>query len=99
TPVSLESHKIGVARLSERLFNSDPPEAEEIDALESYLADQLDPMLSEFRRHGVRRVIGTSGTLLNLIAIAGHLRGEPPDLHLNNFAVNAGEISKVRRLL
>jgi len=99
TPVSLESHKIGVARLSERLFSNDPPEPEEIDALESHLADQLDPMLSEFRGHGVRRVVGTSGTLLNLIAIAGHLRGEPPDLHLNNFAVTASEIAKVRRLL
>jgi exopolyphosphatase/guanosine-5'-triphosphate,3'-diphosphate pyrophosphatase len=98
-PVSLESHKIGVARLSERMFSNDPPEADEIDKLEAYLADQLDPMLSEFRRHGVRRVVGTSGTLLNLIAIAGHQRGEPPDLHLNNFAVTAAEIAKVRRLL
>jgi exopolyphosphatase/guanosine-5'-triphosphate,3'-diphosphate pyrophosphatase len=98
-PVSLDSHKIGVARLSERLFSGDPPEAEEIKALEAHLADQLDAMLAEFRGHGVRRVVGTSGTLLNLIAIAGHLRGEPPDRHLNNFAVSAGEISKVRRLL
>jgi exopolyphosphatase/guanosine-5'-triphosphate,3'-diphosphate pyrophosphatase len=98
-PVSLDSHKIGVARLSERLFNSDPPESDEIDALEAHLANQLDPMLGEFRGRGVRRVIGTSGTLLNLVAIAGHLRGEPPDLHLNNFSVSSGEIAKVRRLL
>jgi exopolyphosphatase/guanosine-5'-triphosphate,3'-diphosphate pyrophosphatase len=98
-PVSLESHKIGVARLSERLFSADPPEAEEIDALEAYLGDQLDPMLGEFRRHGVRRVVGTSGTMLNLIAIAGHMRGEPPELHLNNFAVTPAEIAKVRRTL
>jgi len=98
-PVSLESHKIGVARLSERLFHNDPPDPEEIDALEAYLADQLDPMLGDFRRRGVRRVVGTSGTMLNLVAIAGHVRGEPPDLHLNNFAVAATEIAKVRRLL
>ena len=98
-PVSLESHKIGVARLSERFFSTDPPEPEEVDALEGYLGDQLDPILGEFRKHGVRRIVGTSGTLLNLVAIAGHLRGEPPDLHLNNFAVSAAEIAKVRRLL
>ena len=98
-PVSLESHKIGVARLSERFFSADPPEPEEIEALEAYLGDQLDPMLGEFRRHGVRRLVGTSGTLLNLVAIAGHQRGEPPDLHLNNFAVSGAEISKVRRVL
>ena len=98
-PVLLESHKIGVARLSERFFATDPPDPDEVEALEDHLANQLDPMLGEFRRHGVRRVVGTSGTLLNLVAIAGHLRGEPPDLHLNNFAVSTAEIAKVRRLL
>ncbi|MBX3028465.1 Ppx/GppA family phosphatase [bacterium] len=97
--VALESHKIGVARLSERFLANDPPDAEEIDALEAFLADQLDPMLSEFRAHKVRRVVGTSGTMLNLIALAGHQRGEAPELHLNNFAVAATEIAKVRRQL
>src|SRR5215470_18745792 len=98
-PVSLESLKIGVARLSERFFRSDPPEGDEIEALEHYLGDQLDPLLVEFRKRGVRRVVGTSGTMLNLVAIAGHQRGEPPDLHLNNTAATAAEISKARRLL
>jgi len=98
-PVALESHKIGVARLSERFLLGDPPEAREIAALEAFLADQLDPMLSDFRPHRVRRVVGTSGTMLNLIALAGHLRGEPPELHLNNFTVTGLEIAKVRRLL
>jgi len=97
--IALESQKIGVARLSERFLVSDPPEPEEIDALEAYLADQLDPMLSEFRTHKVRRVVGTSGTMLNLIAMAGHLQGETPELHLNNFAVTGAEIAKIRRLL
>jgi len=96
---ALESHKLGVARLTERFLTSDPPEADEIDALESHLADQLDPMLSEFRKHKARRVIGTSGTMLNLIGLAGHQRGEAPELHLNNFAVTAAEIAKVRRTL
>ena len=98
-PVALESHKLGVARLSERFLTSDPPLAEEIEALEAHLGDELDAMLAEFRKHRVRRVIGTSGTILTLIAIAGHQRGEPPDLHLNNFEVTAAEIAKVRRLL
>ena len=52
--MALESHKIGVARLSERFLTSDPPDAER-RCLEAYLADQLDPMLSEFRAHKVRR--------------------------------------------
>jgi exopolyphosphatase/guanosine-5'-triphosphate,3'-diphosphate pyrophosphatase len=98
-PVSLESQKIGVARLSERFLDGDPPRPAEIEALESHLADLLDPMLAEFRKRGVRRVVGTSGTLLTLVGIAGHQRGEPPEQHLNNFAVSAAEIAKIRRLL
>lgn len=96
---ALESHKIGVARLSERFLTSDPPTGEELEALEVHLADQLDPMLGEFRRHRVRRVVGTSGTMLTLINIAGHLRGEPPELQLNNVAVDATDLARVRRLL
>jgi exopolyphosphatase/guanosine-5'-triphosphate,3'-diphosphate pyrophosphatase len=98
-PVSLESYKIGVARLSERFFRSDPPEPSEVKALEAYLVEQLDPMLAEFRKRGVRRVVGTSGTMLNLVGVAGHQQGEPPELHLNAFAVTTPEISKVRRQL
>lgn len=97
--VALESHKIGVARLSERFFAGGAPEPEEVGALESFLADQLDPMLGEFRARRVRRVVGTSGTMLNLIGIAGHLHGASPELHLNNYAVTGAEIAKVRRLL
>jgi exopolyphosphatase/guanosine-5'-triphosphate,3'-diphosphate pyrophosphatase len=98
-PVSLESYKIGVARLSERFFRNDPPEADEVKALEAYLVEQLDPMLADFRKRGVRRVVGTSGTMLNLVAIAGHHQGEAPELHLNAFAVTSAEIAKVRRQL
>jgi exopolyphosphatase/guanosine-5'-triphosphate,3'-diphosphate pyrophosphatase len=97
--VALESHKIGVARLTERFLPIDPPQSKDIDALEAYLGDQLDPMLSEFRKHRVRRVVATSGTLLNLIAIAGYQRGETPELHLNNFSVGAADIAKLRRTL
>ncbi|MEO8604023.1 MAG: Ppx/GppA phosphatase family protein [bacterium] len=99
-PLSLESHKIGVARLSERFLAHDRPDDDEVAALESALAEQLDPMLDEIRTHRVRRVIGTSGTMLNLIGMAGHLRGgESPELHLNNFAAGADDIAKLRRVL
>ena len=97
--VAMESHKIGVARLSERFLTGDPPGGAALEALKSHLADQLDPMLGEFRRRRVRRVVGTSGTLLNLIGMAGHLRGVVPELQLNNFTVSDREIAKLRRLL
>jgi exopolyphosphatase/guanosine-5'-triphosphate,3'-diphosphate pyrophosphatase len=98
-PVALDSVKIGVARLSEKFLADDPPSARDLDNLESYLSEQLDDILGRVAKRDVRRIIGTSGTMLNLIAIAGNLRGDPPDGHLNNFAVTAEEITRVRRLL
>jgi exopolyphosphatase/guanosine-5'-triphosphate,3'-diphosphate pyrophosphatase len=98
-PVSLDSVKIGVARLSEKFLADDPPSARDLANLEAYFSEQLDPILSRVAKRDVRRIIGTSGTMLNLIAIAGYLRGEPPDGHMNNFAVTAEEITRVRRLL
>jgi exopolyphosphatase/guanosine-5'-triphosphate,3'-diphosphate pyrophosphatase len=98
-PVALDSVKIGVARLSEKFLADDPPSARDLDNLESCLSEQLDPILRPVAKRDVHRVIGTSGTMLNLISIAGNLRGDPPDGHLNNFAVTAEEITRVRRLL
>jgi exopolyphosphatase/guanosine-5'-triphosphate,3'-diphosphate pyrophosphatase len=97
--LELHSLKLGVARLSEIFLASDPPSSKELARLESHLAEQLETILARAARIGVRRVVGTSGTLLNLIAIAGHLRGDPPNGHLHNFVVGADEIRKVRRLL
>src|SRR5262249_12254054 len=97
--IAFESAKLGVARLSERFLESDPPSARELDALRAHLAEQLDPILERFDEHKVRRVIGTSGTLLNIASIAGHLRGDPPDDHLNNFVIGSDEVAKVYRQL
>ncbi len=97
--VSLHSAKLGVSRLSEKYLISDPPSSKELARLESRLAEELDPVFSEIGSRPIRRVIATSGTLLNLISIAGHLRGEPPNGHLNDFRVTPEEISRLRRLL
>jgi exopolyphosphatase/guanosine-5'-triphosphate,3'-diphosphate pyrophosphatase len=99
-PTSLHSVKIGVARLSEKfLSDDDPPSARDLSNLEDYFSEHLDPVLGPIAKRDIRRVIGTSGTMLTLISIAGHLRGEPADVHLNNFVVTADEITRVRRLL
>jgi len=98
-PVVLHSLKIGVARLSEKFLHTDPPTGKELGHLNTYLEAELEPILNRVRKRQVKRVVGTSGTLLNLVAIAGHARGEPPDNHLNNFSVSSDEIARVRRLV
>jgi exopolyphosphatase/guanosine-5'-triphosphate,3'-diphosphate pyrophosphatase len=97
--VALHSLKIGVARLSEKFLASDPPRAKELNDLQAYLAAQLDPILERFGPRGVRRVVATSGTMLNLIGIIAHQRGETPDGRLHHFAVTPEEVSRLRRTL
>jgi len=95
--VELHSLKIGVTRLTERFLGDDPPSGKELDELERYLGAQLEPVLERARRRPIRRVVATSGTLLNVVTIAASLRGELPDGHLNNVVVGAGDISRARR--
>jgi exopolyphosphatase / guanosine-5'-triphosphate,3'-diphosphate pyrophosphatase len=97
--LAMHSLKIGVARLSEQFLSADPPSGRDLAALEAFLSEQLDPVIDRFGRRSVRRVVATSGTMLNLISMAGYQRGEPPDGRLNNFIASADEIAKVRRLV
>ncbi len=96
---AVHSLKLGVTRVSEQFLPGDRISGKTLSALESHLAEQLDPALDQFGKGRIRRVVGTSGTMLNLVSIAGYQRGEPPNGHLNNFAVTAEEIGKVRRML
>lgn len=95
--VALHSVKLGVTRLSERFLKEDPASPKQLKALAAHIAATLDPIVADFRRRGVRRVVGTSGTMLNLIALAGHRRGGFSSDHLDNFEVGADEIALVRR--
>jgi exopolyphosphatase/guanosine-5'-triphosphate,3'-diphosphate pyrophosphatase len=99
TPVELHSLKLGVSRLSEQFIKTDPPAGKELQRLEECVAEQLEPIVTRAARLGVRRIVATSGTLLNVITIAGHLNGHPPGGHLNNFVVSADDIRQVRRLV
>jgi exopolyphosphatase/guanosine-5'-triphosphate,3'-diphosphate pyrophosphatase len=98
-PVALESFKLGVARLCEEFLDGGRPSAKQLADLEAHFAKHLDGFLERALEHQVRRVIGTSGTMLNLITIAAHERGDAPNGHLNNFAVSPEEIGRVRRLV
>ncbi len=98
-PVELVSLKIGLARVSERFLGKDKVDARAVEALEDHLATELDPVLARFRARGARRVVGTSGTLNNLVAMAATgPAGEPPE-HLEGVAVSPETIRRLRRKL
>lgn len=111
-PLELVSLKIGLARVSERFLVKDRPDAKAIAALERHFASELGPVLARFRAAGARRVVGTSGTLVNLIAMAAATptKGKPKDRarakekdetaeRLEGLAVKPEAIARVRRRL
>jgi exopolyphosphatase/guanosine-5'-triphosphate,3'-diphosphate pyrophosphatase len=94
-----ESLKLGVLRLAERFFAHDPPERDEVEALEEYLDRQLGSLLKRVRTAEVRRLVGTSGTVLNLAAIALQLDGGVAPERLHGVTLRAKEVQRARKLL
>ena len=97
-PLWLRSFPLGVARLTERFLTSDPPTARQVARLEKLLERELGSLLTAARHAVVARVIGTSGTVNTLVAMAAAARGQdPPRLHGARAA--AGEVARLRRRL
>jgi exopolyphosphatase/guanosine-5'-triphosphate,3'-diphosphate pyrophosphatase len=97
--VRFDSVKVGMARMTERFLRGDPPSKKRLDEINRCWEAELEAVLRRAAERNVRRVIATSGTMLNLIAVTGHLSGKLNDGNLHNFAVAAEEVDKVRRLV
>src|SRR5947208_12783894 len=97
-PLWLRSLPLGAARLVERFLTSDPPTKRQIQRLEKHLARELGSLLTSARHAGVARVIGTSGTVNTLVAMAAAARGQDlPRLH--GARATAREVARMRRSL
>ncbi len=70
-PLSLFSIKLGAVGLTERFLNSDPPRAEQMNALRAEIQSALDRPARELSDHSWDAATGTSGTIL---AIGAALR-------------------------
>ena len=64
------SVKIGVLRLLNLFPLSDPVSAADVAKIETYLAQQLDPVVAQIHQLGFDVVVGTSGTNLALFNLA-----------------------------
>jgi exopolyphosphatase/guanosine-5'-triphosphate,3'-diphosphate pyrophosphatase len=93
------SFKLGVIRLTERFVKSDPISPREERKLVRHIDADVDEHIQRIKRAGFDRVVGTSGTILSLGAIAvGHLgRGGPATLR--NRRVSAKQLHRVRRTM
>ena len=68
-PLLLESRKLGASRLTQQFVHSDPINKRDLAALEKHVRQALKPILTQVRNLGARRVIGTSGTMENLVSM------------------------------
>jgi exopolyphosphatase/guanosine-5'-triphosphate,3'-diphosphate pyrophosphatase len=95
-PTLSRSFKIGVIRLAERFVHSDPISAGDERKLVRHVLKQAGPYLDDIASRGYDRIIGTSGTILSLGALAA---GADAPKDLRNFRVPAKSIHRVRERL
>src|SRR5438046_2964923 len=69
------SFKLGVIRLTERFVKTDPLEPRDERRLVRHIETEASKYLHQIARDGFDRVIGTSGTILSLGAVASAMEG------------------------
>ncbi len=98
-PAIAQSLKIGVIRLSERFRASDPLSRRDEREMARFVAAAIDDPVRRIRAHGFDRVIGTSGTILSLGALASaDAQGASPE-DVRNLRVPAKQFRRVRKEL
>ncbi|HEX5109760.1 MAG TPA: Ppx/GppA phosphatase family protein [Vicinamibacterales bacterium] len=91
------SFKLGVIRLTERFVKSDPLTSRDERRMVQHIHDELDRFCDQITAAGFDRVIGTSGTILSLGAVASSMsRGHLPS-ELRNLRITAKQLRRVRK--
>jgi exopolyphosphatase/guanosine-5'-triphosphate,3'-diphosphate pyrophosphatase len=93
-----KSFKTGVIRLTERFVRSDPLAGRDERRLVKHLNREMGGYLDQIASRGFDRVIGTSGTILSLGALASADGGAPIE-ELRNRRVSARSLHKLRKRL
>src|SRR5262245_61279899 len=93
------SFKVGVIRLTERFVKSDPISSRDERKLVRHIEGELGAHLEKIVRAGFDRVVGTSGTILSLGAIAASDGGRVPTGGVRNRRVSAKQLRRVRKEL
>jgi exopolyphosphatase/guanosine-5'-triphosphate,3'-diphosphate pyrophosphatase len=91
------SFKIGVIRLTERFVKSDPLSGRDERKLVKFISSEIERHCEQITAAGFDRVIGTSGTILSLGAVAATAaRGTPPT-EIRNLRVSAKQLRRLRK--
>jgi exopolyphosphatase/guanosine-5'-triphosphate,3'-diphosphate pyrophosphatase len=90
------SFKLGVIRLTERFVKSDPLEPRDERRMVRHIDEQIGKHLDQIVKAGFQRVIGTSGTILSLGAVALAADGQV-GVSLRNRRITAKQIHRLRK--
>src|SRR3954452_21084910 len=91
------SFKLGVIRLTERFVKTDPLDPRDERKLVRHINAEISKYLHQVARDGFERVIGTSGTILSIGAVASAAEGLPTGAPLRNRRFSAKHIHRVRK--
>ena len=91
------SFKIGVIRLTERFVRTDPLSERDERRMTRHILEEVDRYCDQITAAGFNRVIGTSGTILSLGAVAATLARGMPATELRNLRVPAKQLRRVRK--
>jgi exopolyphosphatase / guanosine-5'-triphosphate,3'-diphosphate pyrophosphatase len=91
------SFKLGVIRLTERFVKTDPLEPRDERKLVRHIDSEIGKYLNQIAQAGFERVIGTSGTIMSLGAVASAAEGLAPGAPLRNRRFTAKQIRRVRK--
>ena len=94
-----KSFKVGVIRLTEKFVKSDPLAGRDERRLVKHLNREMGAYLDQLAAGGFDRVIGTSGTILSLGALALSGDGAAGPTELRNQRVSAKAIHRLRKRL
>src|SRR3954466_8335226 len=93
------SFKLGVIRLTERFVRTDPLAARDERRMVKYINKEIGGHLDSIAERKFERVIGTSGTILSIGALALAAEGTPESVDLRNRRVGAKAIHRLRKRL
>lgn len=93
------SVKLGTLRLKGQFIRSDPPSKKELERLLDHLQQVLKPILAKIHGYGIKTLVGTSGTILNLAAMAHLQENSVPIERFHNSRVQAPAFHKLHERL
>jgi exopolyphosphatase/guanosine-5'-triphosphate,3'-diphosphate pyrophosphatase len=90
-----KSFKLGVIRLTERFVKSDPLSPRDARKLNRFIDDEAGKYLGQIVKQGFDRVIGTSGTIQSIGAVA--VADRSSSTNLRNRRITAKQLHRARK--